>query len=144
MTKCSVRSCREKGTTTWLLIAGEPSLCGHHYDHPTPQFADLVAAANAPPDDFDIPLDLPLPRLPRYLTVDKDTWVTRDNKVIPIRQLEDSHLANINRMLNRIKGSLDEVDEDGAPTGADMPSDVEEMFDCKRRAIKAEIERRED
>jgi len=147
MTECSVRGCHEEGTTTWPLIPGEPSLCGHHYDHPTPQFADLVAAANAPPDDFDILddwVELP-PPLPRYLMAAKDTWVTKEGRVISIRELEDSHLRNIDRMLRRIEGKMDDTmdEETGAPMGDGMPSHVQEMFSRKQRAIKHEMARRE-
>lgn len=144
MIGCSTRGCDREGTTTWPLIAGEPSLCGHHYDHPTPQFADLVAAANEPPDDFDIPeWDETIPTLPRYLTAAKDTWVTKEGRAILIPQLEDDHLRNIERMLRRIESSMEEVDEEtGDPVGNDMPGNVREMFDRKQTAISGEMKRR--
>ena len=144
MSKCSTRGCPKEGTTTWPLIRGEPSLCRHHYDHPTPQFASLVAEANAPPDDFDIPDDWELPPpLPRYLTAAKDTWVTKEGRAIRVRELEDSHLRNIDRMLGRLQADMDEVDEEtGDPRGSGMSSGVREMFNRKRAAIKAEVRRR--
>ncbi len=142
--KCSVRGCPNKRGITWPLC-GDVGLCSAHYDKPPSTYADLVTASKAPPDDFDIPeWDLPLPpRLPRYLTADKDTWVTKDNQAIPIRELGDNHLGNIHRMLGRIQAEIDEVDEEGHPAGKDLPPDVRKMFARKVSAIKGEIRRRE-
>ena len=141
MDTCSTRGCDEERGITWPLIPGEPGLCGDHHDNPTPQFADLVAASNAPPDDFDIPdeFDFP-PPMPRWLTAAADTWVTREGQVIPIMQLGDRHLYNIHRMLKRIEGQMDEMDEEGELM---TPGPPIEMFEVKRDAIVAEMERRQ-
>ncbi len=144
MGKCSTTGCHEDRVVTWPLL-GNVGLCGGHHARPTSQFAGLVAEANAPPDDFDIP-EWPKPAdfLPRYLTAAEDIWVTKEGRAVQIRQLEDSHLLNIHRMLQRIEVSMEEVDVDtGDPTGADMPGNVREMFDRKQMAICLEIQRRE-
>ncbi len=78
--------------------------------------------------------------LPRWLTSDAATWVTREGQVIPIMQLGDRHLYNIHRMLRRIESQVDEVDEEGLPT---TPSPPSELFDIKFMAIVAELERRQ-
>ena len=141
MKTCSTKGCDEEGGITWPLIAGEPSLCSHHHNHPTAQFADLVAASNAPPDDFDIPVSLWPDEvvMPRWLTAARDTWVTKEGQVIPITQLEDRHLYNIHRMLLRIEASIGEMDKEGHPTDPGPPI---ELFDRKQEAIIAELDRR--
>lgn len=53
MSPCKV--CGKPSCVLWPLIEGEPALCKEHYDNPTEEYRELVEAANAPPDDFDIP-----------------------------------------------------------------------------------------
>jgi len=77
--------------------------------------------------------------LPRWLTANAATWVTKDGQVIPIMQLGDSHLYNINRMLGRIQDQADEVDDEGQLSGIGPPM---ELFDRKFSEIQAEIGRR--
>ena len=96
----------------------------------------------APPDDVldDIvgewPNEFPMPR---WLTAASDTWVTREGEVIPIRWLGDSHLYNIHRMLKRIEGQMDEIDEEGDLI---TPGPPIELFEVKLEAIVVELERR--
>ena len=92
----------------------------------------------APPDDLVMEWPDMFP-MPRWLTAATDIWVTRDRQVIPIRQLEDDHLHNIERMLERIEARRSQVDEDGAPTLFTPPP---ALFDRKFSAIKAEVKRR--
>ena len=136
--KCSTGDGRDAGIE-WPLLGGT-KLCSECYDNPPPQYAGLVAESNAPPDDFDIPEWDEPPLLPRWLTANERTWVTREGRAIPIRQLEDSHLHNIERMLERIEGQMGDADEEGQPTEPGPPL---ELFDRKFSAIKAEIHRRE-
>ncbi len=77
--------------------------------------------------------------LPRWLTSDAATWVTKEGQVIPIIQLEDRHLYNIYRMLGRIQSQIDEMDEEGHLIGGDPPTD---LFDTKYIAIEEEMDRR--
>ena len=93
----------------------------------------------APPDDLIVewPDEHPMPR---WLTAASDIWVTREGQVIPIMQLGDRHLYNIHRMLVRIQGQIDEVDEEGHPIEPGPPI---ELFDTKFSAIIAEMERRQ-
>ncbi|KKL50633.1 hypothetical protein LCGC14_2303540 [marine sediment metagenome] len=77
--------------------------------------------------------------LPRWLTSDAATWVTREGRVIPIVQLGDSHLYNIYRMLGRIQAQMDEADEEGHPIGGGPPVS---LFDTKYAAIEEEMDRR--
>ena len=145
MTECSTDGCREGQVISWPML-GSTGLCGKHHDHPTPQFAGLVAESNAPPDDFDIPeWDEPFVfNLPRYLTAAKDTWVTKEGRAIPIQQLEDDHLCNIDRMLRRLEVDMDRVDDETQdPIGSGMSGGTREMFDRKQSAIKSEMGRRE-
>jgi hypothetical protein len=53
--KCSVRGCKNKAGIWFPLIGDCPAFCSHHYDNPPKQFKKLIAEANSPPDDFDIP-----------------------------------------------------------------------------------------
>lgn len=93
MCECSTRGCHEHGVVTWPLL-GDVTLCDKHYDHPTPQFASLVAEFQAPPDDFDIPDEFDW-------GPDPGTWRTREGEDIPYKELENSHLLNIVAMLER-------------------------------------------
>lgn len=53
---CGVRGCKNKASRWWPLFEGNPCLCSHHSKNPPKgRWADLVEAADAPPDDFDIP-----------------------------------------------------------------------------------------
>ena len=93
------------------------------------------------PDDLVMEWD-EHPLLPRWLTSAVDLWVTREGRVIPIKELEDSHLHNIHQMLLRIQSEADEVavdDERHQPIGGGPPTD---LFDRKLDAIEAEIKRR--
>ena len=89
-----------------------------------------------PPDNVEWPDEF---MLPRWLTANAATWVTKDGQVIPITQLGDRHLYNINRMLGRIQDQADEVDDEGQLSGVGPPM---ELFDRKFSAIQAEIGRR--
>ena len=52
---CSVKGCKDKWVRQWPLL-GNKALCSHHSKHPPKgEWSRLVEAANAPPDDFDIP-----------------------------------------------------------------------------------------
>lgn len=53
--KCSVGDCPNGVGCSWPLLDPPVGLCSKHYKHPPEQYRALVAAANAPPDDFDIP-----------------------------------------------------------------------------------------
>ncbi len=92
----------------------------------------------APPDDLIVewPDEHPMPR---WLTAASDTWVTRDGQVITIAELGDRHLYNIHRMLKRIEGQMDELDEEGDLI---TPGPPIEMFEIKKDAIEEEMERR--
>lgn len=54
---CGVEGCKDNWVRCWLLL-GNKALCSHHSKHPPEgKWSRLVEAANAPPDDFDIPDD---------------------------------------------------------------------------------------
>ncbi len=92
-----------------------------------PPFDEIVGEW---PDEF---------MLPRWLTSDAATWVTKEGQVIPITQLGDGHLYNIHRMLCRIQDQMDEADEEQQPIGGGPPVD---LFDTKYLAIETEMDRR--
>ena len=77
--------------------------------------------------------------LPRWLTSDAPTWVPKEVQVIPVMQLGDGHLYNIDRMLGRSQTQGDEADEEGHPIGGGPPMD---LFDIKSAAIEEEMDRR--
>ncbi len=53
--KCSVEGCPENWGTEWPLLDPVVKLCPGHECNPPERYRAWVAAANAPPDDFDIP-----------------------------------------------------------------------------------------
>lgn len=95
--------------------------------------------AGALADDFMV--DWPdEPLMPRWLTATEDIWVTREGHVIPIVKIEDRHLYNIYRMLQRIEGQMDEIDEEGDLI---TPGPPIELFERKFNAIAEEMSRRQ-